>query len=609
VNANAQRRLNILVLSSFTGDNANVIRDYLFSFRVHSRHRVYYVFDPRAVGGRLDLSPFDVIVLFWSLYLLGPDVDAALRERIRRAPALKVLFLQDEYRDVRPFNSVMAELGVNVMFSCVAETDHEIFYPRKLIPSLEAVHSVLTGYVPTYLSKRPPDLNSSRPIDIGYRSREVPFYLGDLGREKKIIADRFIAIAAEAGFTADISTREQQRLYGRRWVEFLRASRLVLGSASGASVIDFTGEIRQNCERHVAFHPDATYEEVKARFFEKVDWDTVIDTISPRVFESAALGCTLVHHEGGYAGIIEADVHYIRVRRDYSNIADVVARIRDRAFCRSLAARTYEDLIVSGRYGYGAFVRRFDDIVSRHARVTGPVRPPASWRFYARHFRRQPLVPCGATYTVLPSPALAHLALKRALSPVLRGRGLLWRLVDDPSNFVTKFALGTRRILADASLRRILTAYRRCPDVRRALPLHVLVNDIVKIDIVARALRGDLCSEPSFGIGLHYDTNARILTISSVPASGDEVLRMPDGLETALRAGAVRVVLWDHSTFPQEIVYRPDPRRARTAVVGIGTGGLYRFETLAMLCQQQPAVVAPALLSLLHPRHGTSEQS
>ena len=122
------QRLKILVLSTFDGTNASVIRDFLFSFKAHSRHEYCYIFDCRILDDETDFSPFDVILIFWSVYLLGPDLTEPVRERIRKTSALKVLFLQDEYRDVRPMNGVMNELGIQVMFTCVAERDHEVFY-------------------------------------------------------------------------------------------------------------------------------------------------------------------------------------------------------------------------------------------------------------------------------------------------------------------------------------------------------------------------------------------------------------------------------------------------------------------------------------------------
>src|SRR5262249_31049313 len=153
----------------------------------------------------------------------------------------------------------------------------------------------------------------------------------------RILAQRFPAIAEAHGLTHDISIREHDRLYGRRWISFLLASRCVLGSPSGASVVDFTGRIRRDCDRYLTLHPEASYAEVKAKFFAEVDGKVVIDTSSARLFEAAALGATLVHIEGLYRGMLVPDVHYIQVARDYGNVAEVVDRIKDRAFCAALA--------------------------------------------------------------------------------------------------------------------------------------------------------------------------------------------------------------------------------------------------------------------------------
>src|SRR5262249_44284612 len=151
----------------------------LLSFRLHSRHRYYYAFDCRRLDERIDLRPFDVIVIFWDVYLLGPELSDAVRERIARAPAVKVAFLQDEYRDVRRVNQAMAQLGVQVVFTCVAGADHQTFYPAEAMASLEGLYTVLPGYVPRYLAEGRPDVDSPRAIDIGYRSRAMPAYLGD----------------------------------------------------------------------------------------------------------------------------------------------------------------------------------------------------------------------------------------------------------------------------------------------------------------------------------------------------------------------------------------------------------------------------------------------
>ncbi len=373
----SKHKLKVLVLCDFSGQDANVIRDYLFCFNAYSRHEYYYLhhwrFHKFQRVKHLDFNRFDVILLFWDYYWLGcaerkhpwrvPD---RILERIAASKALKVQFLQDEYRDVRRINEVQRKLGVSVMFTCVPDKDHELFYPRSLIPSLDGIYPVLTGYVPAYLENVPSSNDEARPFDIGYRSRSLPYYLGSLAREKTEIAERFLEIAGRHKFTADISVREQDRIYGDRWLDFLRSCRCCLGTESGASVVDFDGTIRKRCNAYVEKNPAATFDEVKKLYFADLDWKVVIKTISPRLFESAAFYNTLVLHEGDYENMLIPDVHYIRVKKDYSNTEEVVERMRDHAFCRRLALNAHDELIASGKHSYRSFVQRFDAIIEKH---------------------------------------------------------------------------------------------------------------------------------------------------------------------------------------------------------------------------------------------------
>lgn len=596
--------MNVLVLSTFDGGNANVIRDFLFSFNAHSRHRYYYVFDCASLDEDTDFSPFDVILIFWSVYLLGPDLTAGVRARIRSAPAVKVLFLQDEYREVRAMNEAMRGLDIRVMFTCVAEADHETFYPRSRIPSLEATYSVLTGYVPQYLERARHQPERPRPLDVGYRSRDVPFCLGDLGREKRIIADRFRTICEGNGLRADISVEEADRLYGRTWTKFLRASRCVLGTASGASVVDFTGEIRRACERYAAVHPEATYEEVRARFFADVDGKVVIDTVSPRVFEAAALRSTMVHHEGRYAGILEPERHYISVKRDYSNVAEVVDRIRDHGFCRVLAANAHRDLVASGRYSYRAFARQFDERLARHVRGRARARPVSRPAFYAQNYRRrrQAIIPRGGTFVVVPSLALPFDLLRRGLAalPAFRRGPLLSRFIHNPARVVRMGHAAARAVLRTPCLRALAGAYLHDAGTRAGVPAWRFAEDLMKIDIVRRARGGTLRARQPFAVGVEFDEGAGVLALTSgdqleEPASPRSPL--PREIERAVLDGRVRLIVWDHTAVAYGVICETRP--GRWLQVGLGFGGVHRFEALSAVYSRSPGAAAPALLAIL----------
>jgi hypothetical protein len=423
----SHNRLNILVLCDYDGRGASVIRDFLYSFNAYSSHSCYYMHGCKNLDASLDYERFDVIVIFWSCLLFWglPACDIAA-QKIARSRALKVLFLQDEYRSVRANNRLAAGLGVQLICSCVAEKDFDIFYPRSEIPTLQAVYPVLTGYVPEYMAARPPAPLETRPIDIGYRTRVMPFHLGDLACEKLTIAKQFERIAAERSFTADISVREEDRLYGKEWQSFLESCKFTLGTESGASVIDFSGEIGRRCAAYLKTHRRATYAEVRDRFFADVDGRVTIQTISPRMFEAAAYGSVQILHEGAYDGMLRPDEHFISVKKDYSNVDEVVERMRDTAFCRRLRDNAYRDLIASGKYSYCAFIRRFDEVLARHAGACPPERAPSKVLFYLGNyvFRGETIIPRNRTFVRAPRPTLRHVT--EGLPWVLLVVGLLW---------------------------------------------------------------------------------------------------------------------------------------------------------------------------------------
>lgn len=601
-------RLSILMVAPFDGSDATAVRDYLFSFNAHSKHHYRYVFDCRVLDERFDLASFDVIVIFWTLDVVGPALSDVMCERIAAARALKVLFRQDDYRDVRRTNEAMRRLGIQLVFGCVDAADTETFYPRARIPTLEASYTVLPGYVPRYLERVTPPPASSRQIDLGYRSRAMPFYLGDLGREKRLIAERFTAIAEEYGFRADISVREEDRLYGRRWVTFLRSCRCVLGSASGASVVDFTGDIRRNCERYLALNPAAGYDEVKARFFADVDGAVVIDTVSPRVFEAAAFRCTMVNHEGRYGRLLAPDRHYICVKRDYSNVAEVVERIRDREFCRQLADNAHADLIASGRYSYAAFARDFDEALARHIGPAARATRASSVRFYARNYlrHRQAIIPVGDRFVLAPSSHLAFEVARRGLARLPRSRlgPVLSRLIQNPMNFAVKAATTWWVALTTRPLRSLLVVSARLRRAGHHVPVVALLDDLRKLDVIRRAQAGVLRTRQPFSLCLDFDGVSRTLVLTSVVE-----FVPPPSAELPDEGGQVNLLVWDHSALGHQVVYSLGRRHWLTA--SVGPGGVHRFDAVSQLLRLQPDEVWPVLRRVLErpPRAGSIRES
>lgn len=517
-----ESRLNVLVLADYDPGNAAVVSDFLYSFDRYSKHAYFYRFHTHQLTAEFDLDRFDVILVFWSIWIAPPEgvpssIPADAAERIRDSRALKVVFLQDEYRAVRPVNRALADLGTNLMFTCVAEDQHDVFYPSSEIPSLRGVRTVLTGYVPDYL-KQSRFKQKLRPLtDIGYRSRQVPYALGHIGQEKTEIATRFQGIAARYGFSANISVREADRIYGRYWFDFLRSTRFQLGTPSGASVIDFDGSRWSLVKRFQQKHPLVSYKDVHERFLADLEGKHAIDTVSPRFFEYAATMNTMVLHEGHYTGILRADEHFIEVKKDYSNVDDVVARMRDDAFCAQLRKTSYDDLIASGRFSYAQFVSDFDKAIEQEAGASSS--PPLSaFDFYREQY----------------DSAGQYVAVGRGKELVLPiGKGLTYwrrRLTDKAIGALpvigqaikrrggrptVKFAKGMATLRAAMKRKPILRALLHCMFFpREGVSRYGLLREFALLSIIDQMQR-DTTPLPKYFVIPTIDKNAGVLRLQT----------------------------------------------------------------------------------------------
>jgi hypothetical protein len=201
-------RLDLLLLCDYVEGNASTIIDHVKGLEKFSRHAIYTFNSKGDTSGWLDLDRFDGLIIHYSLVAcmdsyIGPNLRAA----IRRFTGLKSVFIQDEYRWINDTTDALRDLGVHIVFGCVPQEIVDEIYSPELLPGVIR-ETVLTGYVPHELLQKKVPRFEDRPIDVGYRARKVPDWLGSFGQEKWIIADRFQKDAGKYGLTCDISTRE-----------------------------------------------------------------------------------------------------------------------------------------------------------------------------------------------------------------------------------------------------------------------------------------------------------------------------------------------------------------------------------------------------------------
>jgi len=361
-------KLNILFLCNkpSVGRDANTIVDHIEAFERYSEHTIWLCSNLGDLPGPLELDKFDVIIIHYSLFILSKTyLSKSAKKRLQAYSGMKVIFIQDEYRRINDMVDELAFLKIDVLFTCFPSKEFDRIYVPSKLPGLSKYNN-LTGYVPERLIefKNHPPI-SERSVDVVYRGRKLSYWYGALAYEKWNIVDKWHEHVSKNALKTDISCRETDRIYGGKWIEFLSSAKTTLGVESGASVMDFTGELEKQVEHHQLIHPMDSFHTVQEKYFIEQEDRHQLNQISPRCFEAIALKTALVLYEGEYSDILIPGRHYIALKKDFSNIGNVLALIQNDAYLQNMVDKAYEEIALNPEYGYQAFVEKTDEIIQQ----------------------------------------------------------------------------------------------------------------------------------------------------------------------------------------------------------------------------------------------------
>ena len=357
--------LRLLLLCDFEKRTAGTIVDHIFGLKKISVNSIQELSFRGEIPETLKLEKFDGVIIHYSLVAcLDTYIGPSTRARLRRYRGLKFAFVQDDYRFINRTVDALRDLGIHVLFGFAPpDIIDEVYSPAKLPGAIR--ETVLAGYVPEHLTTRKVLPLRDRPIDIGYRARKLPAWLGSHGQEKWIVADRVLRDAARFGLKSDISTREEDRIYGEKWVKFVSSCKAFIGAESGSGVCDFTGEIQRCVEEHVAAFPDTPFETLRDLYFKAEDGRLMMNVISPRCFEAAALRTLMILYEGHYSGRLLPWRHYVPLKKDHSNMSEVVGVLRDLERAQAIVDTAFREVALNPENSFAAMVRQVDNAIDR----------------------------------------------------------------------------------------------------------------------------------------------------------------------------------------------------------------------------------------------------
>ena len=357
---------------------------HLTSLERHSGHNCFYLNTFRPVvpayltSIRPDLVVFHYTFLAWRQ---NPEEFARHVERvsfIRDLQCPKAIIPHDEQTQAQELCDLIRSFDVSHVFTPAPSQVWEQIYAG-IDSERVSFKTVLTGYIDESIVRRTATRarrSAARPVDVGYRAWDVFPYWGRHGLLKGEIGRAFREGAPAYGLVTDISNNPDDALLGSDWFDFLLSCKYTIGVEGGTSIIDRDGSIAKRTDQYTAAHPDAPFEEVEAACFPGLDGGFDYRLIGPRHLEAAVTKTAQVLVEGDYQGVLRAGEHYIELKRDFSNLDDVLARIKRDDLRAGMVERAYRDVVLSGAYSYRAFA----DLVFRETLGERPRdSSPASW--------------------------------------------------------------------------------------------------------------------------------------------------------------------------------------------------------------------------------------
>ncbi|MBK9283217.1 MAG: hypothetical protein IPM51_02750 [Sphingobacteriaceae bacterium] len=365
--------MNILILYKCLGfPLRTTVNEHLYSFRRYSNARCYYYkLDHRVdsfnkaepIPDYLNNIDFDLIIYhygFASSRWAGREfLDLTLNQvrHFSKSKAVKALITQDEYKNSFELSHIINELNIQVVFT-LATMEEALKIFDEVDHNKVKFHRVLTGYIDpkSIFRSRLRSLFIKRVIDVGYRARNLPQWLGRHGYMKSQISDVFKKACDKYSINNDISIKPEDTLFGNKWPKFLHKCKYMIGVEGGATVLDKYGEIWKKGSEYLKQNPNCSFEEIEQECFPGLDGKLKLINISPRHLECCVTKTCQVMLESTFNDILIGGKHYIAVKNDFSNLDEVMMQIKNDVNRKKIVNNAYKDIVLSGKYSYKTFV-------------------------------------------------------------------------------------------------------------------------------------------------------------------------------------------------------------------------------------------------------------
>lgn len=308
----------------------------------------------------IDLRKFDVVIIHHSAIIypyrnsqVGFSEDSI--QALRNFAGIKLAFAQDEYRSVIERRKFFNDIELDHLFSLADPSGYDLIYSSKTKRSY-TISTVLPGYVTDQMREWNSASFLKRHTDIGYRGRVLPRWMGSVSSKKFEIVETIqkeIRLK-KMSVTTNLSVREEDRLYGNSWKEFLNSTKSQIATGSGASILDLDGRYVDS----IFGPPRILIKPIEPIVFR-------YHMMSPRILDYAASGNIIIKIQGHqYDGIVH-DENSLTLYEDASNLPDVLKDLKSEDKYESIINYNNEKILFNDDYHFAKLASEVNNQIEK----------------------------------------------------------------------------------------------------------------------------------------------------------------------------------------------------------------------------------------------------
>jgi len=307
-------------------------KDSFLRYDKHINWDIYNLYNRSWVLLIPKLKRYDLIVILHSTNSNTSHFPSLLKKALLYRRSKLLIFIGNEYKLIPQKLKLIEDIDADYIASQLPQDIADWLYAEAKGIKLSVPHALNPFVFKPILPQK------DRLTDIGERSYEYPWYLGDLYRNRLIqnIKNYF------SGLTLDISSDRNKRFSRKAWAEFLNKCKGTVSTEAGTSFLERDDRTRLAVNKYLIKNKGASFNDVYNRFFENYKNPVSGKTISSRHFDAIGTKTCQIMLSGRFCDILKPDIHYISINRDFSNLESVYERFIDIEYRKKMTDLTYE---------------------------------------------------------------------------------------------------------------------------------------------------------------------------------------------------------------------------------------------------------------------------